>query len=585
MGSTVRRVNELARGRTAVRLAAMSAVSLLLAGCSGDISRFDFPAFGLTEASPTSSTAEPQEPVYTNGTTTSSGYGAPTNGGYGSGTQPYGTQPYSSQPYGTQPYGSQPYGSQPYGTQPYASQPYGGQQYGTQQPYQQPYSNGYAAKKPGGGQGYGAPSSGDAYEPYQPYTPGAGGYLNPSGKGTKVASMPKPAYGQTYGEDASGDAYNYSTPSTAEDGAGGFGSGPVKRTGVKRSKTNQTITVGEGETLYSIAQSYGVSVSALMATNKLKSPALKTGQQVIIPGTGLKSLISKGTPAKKKTPAVAETTVPADTAEVAASGDVSAAGDRYTVRGGESLYAIARKLKVDPNELARINGIEDPAKLKMGQILLVPGKGALANLGEGDLGAGTTKPATKTRIAKLEDGITATDAVPPAEDVAAEDEYTPATATTTKSTTAKAKVARKQPATAEVSEEAIDVGDNDGRFRWPVRGRIIGKFSQDAAKQNDGIDLAVPLGTEVHAAEDGVVAYAGDELKGYGRLILIRHSDNWVSAYAHNEQVLIKRGDTVRRGQVIAKAGKTGNVDQPMVHFELRKGSQPVDPLPHLASN
>ena len=93
----------------------------------------------------------------------------------------------------------------------------------------------------------------------------------------------------------------------------------------------------------------------------------------------------------------------------------------------------------------------------------------------------------------------------------------------------------------------------------------------------------MPLGTAVKAAENGVVAYAGDELKGYGKLVLIRHADNWVSAYAHNDEIVVKRGDTVSRGQVIAKAGKTGDVDQPQLHFELRKGSQPVDPLPHMS--
>ncbi|KAB2850741.1 MAG: M23 family metallopeptidase, partial [Hyphomicrobiaceae bacterium] len=123
-------------------------------------------------------------------------------------------------------------------------------------------------------------------------------------------------------------------------------------------------------------------------------------------------------------------------------------------------------------------------------------------------------------------------------------------------------------------------------FRWPVKGKIIGKFGpRNDGSHNDGIDIAVPLGTEVVAAEDGVIAYAGNELKGYGNLILIRHDDNWVSAYAHNEQMLVKRGDKVKRGQVIAKAGKSGNIDHPVVHFELRQGSKPVDPTKHLAAN
>ena len=122
-------------------------------------------------------------------------------------------------------------------------------------------------------------------------------------------------------------------------------------------------------------------------------------------------------------------------------------------------------------------------------------------------------------------------------------------------------------------------------FRWPVRGRVISEFgARPDGGHNDGIDLAVPAGTSVLAAENGVVAYAGNELKGYGNLVLIRHANNWVSAYAHNEEILVKRGDKVRRGQVIAKAGATGAVSQPQVHFELRKGSRPVDPTKFMSS-
>ena len=123
------------------------------------------------------------------------------------------------------------------------------------------------------------------------------------------------------------------------------------------------------------------------------------------------------------------------------------------------------------------------------------------------------------------------------------------------------------------------------KFRWPVQGRIISRFgSKSNGAHNDGVNLAVPAGTSVRAAESGVVAYAGNELKGYGNLILVRHANDWVSAYAHVDNMLVKRGDNVSRGQVIAKSGKTGNVDRPQVHFELRKNSKPVDPLIHLAA-
>jgi murein DD-endopeptidase MepM/ murein hydrolase activator NlpD len=122
-----------------------------------------------------------------------------------------------------------------------------------------------------------------------------------------------------------------------------------------------------------------------------------------------------------------------------------------------------------------------------------------------------------------------------------------------------------------------------GKFRWPVKGKVISNFGpRTDGSHNDGIDITVPLGTDVLAAEQGVVAYAGSELKGYGNLVLIRHDNGWVTAYAHNDELMVKRGDKVKRGQIVARAGKTGAVEQPQVHFEIRQGSKPVDPMPHM---
>jgi murein DD-endopeptidase MepM/ murein hydrolase activator NlpD len=122
-----------------------------------------------------------------------------------------------------------------------------------------------------------------------------------------------------------------------------------------------------------------------------------------------------------------------------------------------------------------------------------------------------------------------------------------------------------------------------GKFRWPVKGKVIASFgTRPDGTHNDGVNVAVPQGTDVLAAEQGTVAYAGSELKGYGNLVLLRHESGWVTAYAHNEELLVKRGDKIKRGQAIAKAGKTGTVDQPQVHFELRQGQKPVDPTPHM---
>src|SRR5690606_8555086 len=102
--------------------------------------------------------------------------------------------------------------------------------------------------------------------------------------------------------------------------------------------------------------------------------------------------------------------------------------------------------------------------------------------------------------------------------------------------------------------------------------------SKGGGMHNDGINIAVPKGTPVHAAQSGVVAYAGNELKGYGNLLLVRHANGWMTAYAHNSKLLVKRGDTVTRGQSISLAGSTGSVSSPQVHFEIRKGAKAVDP-------
>jgi murein DD-endopeptidase MepM/ murein hydrolase activator NlpD len=122
-----------------------------------------------------------------------------------------------------------------------------------------------------------------------------------------------------------------------------------------------------------------------------------------------------------------------------------------------------------------------------------------------------------------------------------------------------------------------------GKFLWPVNGKVVSPFGpKEGGLHNDGINISAPLGTPVRAAENGSVVYAGNELRGFGNLLLIRHSDGWVSAYAHCEALLVKRGDQVRRGQVIARVGQTGAVSSPQLHFELRKGAQAVDPMAEL---
>ena len=130
---------------------------------------------------------------------------------------------------------------------------------------------------------------------------------------------------------------------------------------------------------------------------------------------------------------------------------------------------------------------------------------------------------------------------------------------------------------------AAAIPQTERRFLWPVNGRVISPFGGNAnGGRNDGINIAVSRGAPIHAAGSGEVTYVGNELKGYGNLILIRHENGFITAYAHAERVDVKRGDRVERGQVIGSAGSTGDVSQPQLHFELRHGTTPVDPMPYL---
>jgi murein DD-endopeptidase MepM/ murein hydrolase activator NlpD len=127
-------------------------------------------------------------------------------------------------------------------------------------------------------------------------------------------------------------------------------------------------------------------------------------------------------------------------------------------------------------------------------------------------------------------------------------------------------------------------GNFAGRFPWPVRGRILASYGNaPGGGHNDGINIAAPRGTPVRAIDGGTVAYAGNEVKGYGNLVLIKHANGWISAYAHLDGLSVKLGETIAAGQVIAKVGDSGGVSEPQLHFELRRGKRPVDPKEFLA--
>jgi murein DD-endopeptidase MepM/ murein hydrolase activator NlpD len=311
-----------------------------------------------------------------------------------------------------------------------------------------------------------------------------------------------------------------------------------------------TIIVGTSDTLETLSRRYNVSSAAILQANGYKGPrVLSPGQQLIIPH-----------------PAAVAAAAPALTAPVSKPVAVASVAPPsvHVVNNGDTLLSIARRNHVPVAELAKANGIEPSAKLKLGTKLTVPGARTAAV-------APVVQPA-------------AVAAAQPAAPVAA-----PATklAAATPDPQQKARLAQAAPTAEETAaENPVKAADATGAlptFRWPVRGKVITSYgAKTNGKANDGINLAVPEGTPVKAAEDGVVAYSGNELKGYGNLVLVRHSNGYVTAYAHASELLVKRGDTIKRGQIIAKSGQSGEVSSPQLHFEIRKGSSPVDPLQFL---
>jgi murein DD-endopeptidase MepM/ murein hydrolase activator NlpD len=226
------------------------------------------------------------------------------------------------------------------------------------------------------------------------------------------------------------------------------------------------------------------------------------------------------------------------------------------------LLSVAHRNHVPVAELAKANSLDPQAKLKLGMKLTVPGAKTVAVAPVAPLAAGI-QPATAL--------------APPATKIAAASGDPQQKVRLAQATTTPAEVSAETPVKASEATGALPT------FRWPVRGKVITSYgAKTNGKANDGINLAVPEGTPVKAAEDGVVAYSGNELKGYGNLVLVRHSNGYVTAYAHASELLVKRGDPIKRGQIIAKSGQSGEVGSPQLHFEIRKGSSPVDPLQFL---
>ena len=338
-----------------------------------------------------------------------------------------------------------------------------------------------------------------------------------------------------------------------------------------------TVTVGASDTVKSLSNRYGVPEAAIRAANGLNGAAQPVaGTAVLIPVYN-----ASATAAPAASAAVASVAKPAAAAPVVQQ---AAAASKAPV--GSTRMKLVQGAQPAAAQVAAAVPAAAPAKITAPKVAEV--KPAPVKVPEPKVAA---KPAQVAVAA----AVPAPVAAPPTKAVPVKPVATAKTEPAAEPVKAPAQVAAVKPAAPAAAPAAtvVDATETTAsiaaaakpstEFRWPAKGRIISGFGGKGGASNDGINISLPEGTPVKAAEGGTVAYAGNELKGYGNLVLIRHPDGWVSAYAHNGDLKVKRGDTVSRGQTIATSGASGNVSSPQLHFELRKGSTPVDPMPHLS--
>ena len=297
------------------------------------------------------------------------------------------------------------------------------------------------------------------------------------------------------------------------------------------------VTVGKGDTVYALSRRHRLPVSTIIRANKLSPPyLLRVGQRIELPR-----------------------------------------GRQHRVQQGDTLYNIAQRYDVGLYELARLNDSQPPYTIKVGSILSIPA-------------AEPSNQVVSPANVPKKPVISSTPSSPPPQQTAraptpAPKSVKPSVAVPTQVPVGGGKVAALPPKKPSVPGSRVSAPPpRTGKgFTWPLKGRVVSNFgAKDGGLRNDGINIRAPRGTPVRAAENGVVAYAGNEIRGFGNLLLIKHSGGYVTAYAHNDALLVQRGQKVKRGQKISTVGSTGTVAQPQLHFEIRKGRRPKDPRTYL---
>ncbi|WP_375452067.1 peptidoglycan DD-metalloendopeptidase family protein [uncultured Devosia sp.] len=343
---------------------------------------------------------------------------------------------------------------------------------------------------------------------------------------------------------------------------GGFG---APQQGYAQPSYNQpaggiTSPISSGGGMQSVSSQ---DLPVLNSTSPMGTPQAMQPQQNLAPVAAMPMPAALGAPAQVGMPAPQQVAIPAN-------------AYTHTIAGGESLYTIARRYDVTTQAIVQANGMSSPDRIVVGQRVIIPGRAdLLASKG----------PQSPTQLASVNSALAPMPMQPsptPQTPRVQQAATLPAAPAIVSPIQQPAPVAAPVVQQASVQQPAAEpVMSGSDKFRWPASGRIITDF---ASSKGTGINIEVAEGSTVKAAENGTVIYVGSGVEGYGNLILLRHPNGFVSAYAHLKSMSVAKGDTVNRGDGIGTAGMTGSVSKPQLHFELRKGATPVDPVPLLAS-
>ncbi len=316
---------------------------------------------------------------------------------------------------------------------------------------------------------------------------------------------------------------------------GGRSPAPVTVHGTKSGAGSAGVhNVSRGDTLYSISNRYRLPMRDLAVLNKLQPPfQLYEGQRLRLPPP-----------------------------------------QEYTVRPGDTLYGISRLFGVDTSEVARLNNMRSPYTVRVGQVLRLPS--LIRTPKPTKVVKKTSQPLSKGRTQASQGNISEETVVRPSQK--------PTTHSPSVISDNGVPVPQTKPHVTKVSKVYKKTPKRSSSlFMKPVRGKVLSNYGvKKNGLHNDGINIAAPRGTAVKAAENGVVVYTGNALKGSGNLILLRHDNQWMSAYAHLDKISVNKGQVIKRGSSIGTVGSTGSVSSPQLHFELRRGTSAMNPSKYI---